>query len=71
MNSTGCSAKPKENTMNAIFKRFAEPSSWAGLATLLAGFGVAIPAGAVQYISMGLAAISGLLAVFIPERSQS
>ena len=61
----------EESSMNAIFRRFAEPSSWAGIATILGGFGITIPSGALQYITMGLAAISGLLAVFIPERSQS
>jgi len=53
--------------MSYLLKRFREPSTYSGIAAILVGFGVALPAGiveAVTYIGVGL---SGLAAIFLPE----
>jgi hypothetical protein len=53
--------------MTYLLKRFREPSTYSGIAALLVGLGVALPAGiveAVTYFGVGLA---GLASIFLPE----
>jgi len=53
--------------MSYILKRFKEPSTYSGIAALLVGLGVALPAGiveAVTYFGVGLA---GLASILLPE----
>lgn len=49
----------------AIVGRMKEPSTWAGLTALLAVFGLSVPEATA--ISQVGAAITGALAVFMPE----
>ncbi len=49
-----------------IIKRLREPSSWAGVAALLALAGVNVEG--AQAIGQAGAAVAGALAIFLPER---
>jgi hypothetical protein len=53
--------------LKSLAKRFAEPSSWAGLAGILGMAGVNAPAGVIQAASLIGAGAAGLLAFFLPE----
>ena len=55
--------------MSAILDRLKEPSSWAGLAGIFAMLGVKVDQGLMANIVSGLAAIAGVLAFFIKEKS--
>ena len=55
--------------MSGIFDRLKEPSSWAGLAGILAMIGVKVDPGLMANIVSGLAAVAGMLAFFIKEKS--
>lgn len=51
-----------------LANRFKEPSSWAGLAPLLAGAGLSVPGGVVQGIILVGAGTCTLLAILLPEK---
>lgn len=53
--------------MRELLRRFQEPSTYAGLAAILVGFGVAIPPGIVENAAMIGGGIAGLVGVFAPE----
>lgn len=55
--------------MNVVLKRLSEPSSWAGLAGLLAVAGINVDPGVLNYVVMVGAGIAGLVAFFVPEKS--
>ena len=52
---------------NYIVYRLREPSSWAAIMGILAGFGVAVPPGLAQNIAAAGAGIAGIIAFFLPE----
>lgn len=52
-----------------LANRFKEPSSYGGLAPLLAGAGLNVPPGALQAGIYAAAGVCGLLAFFLPEKS--
>ena len=56
--------------MKAIFERFKEPSSWAGIAVLLNVFGAAIglPVGASDVIVQAGTGIAAAAAFFLAEK---
>jgi len=56
--------------LQMLLKRFAEPSSYAGLGSLLALAGLNLPAGVIQNISVVLAGVAGLVAFFLSEKGQ-
>jgi hypothetical protein len=47
--------------------RFKEPSSWAGLATMLGTLGINAPAPVITYASFIGAGVCGLVAFFLPD----
>lgn len=53
--------------MKALLTRFSEPSSYAGLAGILAMLGVNSPTPLMQSISFIAAGICGVAAFFLPE----
>jgi hypothetical protein len=53
--------------MKALLNRFKEPSSYAGLAGILALVGVNIDAGMVQSVTFLLAGAAGVVAFFLPD----
>jgi hypothetical protein len=55
--------------MKYIIGRLREPSTYAGIAALLAAFGMNIPIEHFQAVSSSVIAIAGLLAVFMKEQS--
>lgn len=55
------------NSLKALAKRFQEPSSWAGLAGLVALMGLHLDPGAVQSLTLLGSGIAGLLAILLPE----
>ena len=55
--------------MKKTLTRLAEPSTWAGIASLLTVFGLAVPQ--AQAISVAGAALSGLAAMFLGEKGAS
>jgi hypothetical protein len=50
-----------------VLQRLKEPSTWAGMSMLLLAFGV--PAGLAESLVQTGAALGGLAAVLLPERS--
>jgi hypothetical protein len=56
--------------MKTVFARFKEPSTWAGLAAVLAALGLGLPAELWQQIATTGMAVAGLLAMVLPERSE-
>ena len=56
--------------MRNFLVRFSEPSSWAGLAAVLAATGVGVAEGLMQPIIYTLSGIAGLIAFFVPEKKQ-
>lgn len=56
--------------MTELLNRFKEPSSYAGLTGLLAMVGVQMDPGLAQHIAGGLAAIVGILSVFLGEKAR-
>lgn len=53
---------------NAVIGRLKEPSTWAGLAGLLAVFGLQVEQ--AQAVASVGSALAGALAVFLPERGR-
>lgn len=57
--------------MNGVIKnlaaRFSEPSSWAGIAGVLAAAGFHFPSGTVQSLTYVCAGVAGLVAFFMPD----
>lgn len=53
--------------MNGVFRRLAEPSTWAAVSTLLAVGGIALPPGAVENAALVFAGLAGMAGVFMPE----
>lgn len=56
--------------MQFIFNRLREPSTWAGIASLVAAFGFGVPPGTVEAVAQVGAGIAGLGAIFLRERGQ-
>jgi hypothetical protein len=54
--------------MEYIVSRLREPSTYAGLAAIVAAFGLAVPAEWVQALSALGVAVGGVLAVVMRER---
>lgn len=54
--------------MGALFQRFKEPSSWAGLTGLLILLGMSPPSDVIQAATQVAAGICGLLAFFFSEK---
>lgn len=54
--------------MRALLVRFSEPSSYAGLAGILAVAHMSIPDGIVQSATFILAGVCGVVAFLIPEK---
>lgn len=54
--------------MTAILARLREPSSWAGIASIVALFGVKVAPEQMQAIVTLGAAAAGAAAVFLPEK---
>ena len=50
--------------------RFREPSTYAGIAALLASLGVSVPSGWIQAVSALGVALAGAAALFLPEKPQ-
>jgi hypothetical protein len=57
----------KENSMKILIDRFSEPSTYAGLAAILAGLGYAIPPGIGHELMLAGLIVSGLGAVILKE----
>ena len=55
--------------MDYIISRLKEPSTYAGLAALLAAFGVSIDPGMLQAVVAVATAIAGLASIFVAEKS--
>jgi len=56
--------------MMDLLERFKEPSSYAPLMGVFTAIGWNLPDGMFQTISYGLAAIAGVLAFFMREKSK-
>ena len=56
--------------MPYLIARFREPSTYAGIAALLASLGVSVPAPWVQAVSALGVAMAGVVALFLPEKPQ-
>jgi ABC-type uncharacterized transport system involved in gliding motility auxiliary subunit len=54
--------------MEYIIARLKEPSTYAGLAALLAAFGVSIDPGMLQAVVAVATAIAGLASIFVAEK---
>jgi hypothetical protein len=54
--------------MTFIIARLREPSTYAGLAALLAAFGISVPSDLFQSIATVLTGIAGVAAVVLAER---
>jgi hypothetical protein len=54
--------------MDYIISRLKEPSTYAGLAALLAAFGVSIDPGMLQAVVAVATAIAGLASIFVAEK---
>lgn len=55
--------------MNAILNRLAEPSSWAGISTVITTAGHMVTTGQTSSALFG-ALLAGLAAIFAPERGK-
>lgn len=53
--------------MKKVFRRLAEPSTWAAVATLLAVGGVALPPGTAENAALVFSGLAGLAGVLMPE----
>lgn len=53
--------------MASLLKRFAEPSSYAGLAGIFGTFGINMPSPLFQSATLVLAGICGAVAFFLPD----
>ena len=56
--------------MKTIFARFKEPSTWAGLAAVLAALGLGLPDALWQQVATAGMAVAGLIAMALPERRE-
>ena len=56
--------------MGAILDRLKEPSSWAAVTALIAGVFPTVPTGVWQYVAAIGGALTGLLGIFLSEKSQ-
>tara|TARA_Y100000817_G_scaffold65790_1_gene49716 strand:- start:6018 stop:6197 length:180 start_codon:yes stop_codon:yes gene_type:complete len=54
--------------INALIKRFREPSSYAALTGVLALIGVNVDPSLMQDITTGLAALAGIAGFFLSEK---
>jgi hypothetical protein len=54
--------------LSYIVARLQEPSSWAAIATILAGMGEVIPSDLWKHISMAGMGIAGAIAFFMKEK---
>ena len=57
--------------LQIIISRLKEPSTYAGVSSLLALFGIQIPDSKLQSISQALAALAGLAAIFMSEKAKA
>jgi hypothetical protein len=55
--------------MKYLINRLKEPSTYAGLAALLAAFGVSIDPGMLQAVVAVATAIAGLASILVGEKS--
>lgn len=55
-------------TMQYILARLREPSTYAGIAGVLAAFGLSLDAGLVQSIALLGTGLAGVLAAFMPDK---
>ena len=56
--------------MPYLIARLREPSTYAGIAALLASLGVSVPSGWIQAVSALGVALAGAAALFLPEKPQ-
>ncbi|STQ91201.1 hypothetical protein [Iodobacter fluviatilis] len=49
-------------------KRFKEPSSWAGLSSVIGAALLAVPSNNAKAIGLGLQSLAGVLAFVLPEK---
>lgn len=54
--------------MTYLLARMREPSTYAGLAAVLAAFGLSLDAGLVQSIALLGTGFAGVLAAFMPDK---
>lgn len=54
--------------MRYLIARLGEPSSYAALAAMLAGFGLQIPPGIVQNVTLACTGIAGLAGVLLKDK---
>lgn len=57
--------------LQIIISRLKEPSTYAGVSSLLALFGVKIPDAKMQTISQALAALAAVAAMLLSEKAKS
>jgi hypothetical protein len=57
--------------LQIIISRLKEPSTYAGVSSLFALFGVNISDSKMQSISQALAALAGVAAIFLSEKAKS
>lgn len=55
--------------MRYALNRLSEPSTYAGVAAFAATLGVSLPTSVIQYGSLVLAGIAGLVAAMLPDKS--
>ena len=53
--------------MRFLLSRLREPSTYAGIAALLGGFGLTLDAGIIQNVALAGTGLAGLAAAFMPE----
>jgi len=53
--------------MQALFNRFREPSTWAGIAALATMFGV--PTTTVSLVQQVVVGVAGIVAIVTPEKA--
>ena len=58
---------PKPGPLAYLADRLAEPSTWATITAILAGFGVSLPPGAAQDITAVGTGLAGLLGIILRE----
>ena len=57
--------------LQVLISRLKEPSTYAGVSSLFALFGVNISDSKMQSISQALAALAGVAAIFLSEKAKS
>ena len=57
--------------LQVLISRLKEPSTYAGVSSLLALFGVNISDSKMQSISQALAALAGVAAIFLSEKAKT